>query len=335
MKIRRADESSERRLEELREQAWRQGRVEAPGVRPAGAPFPKATPEAGYYGLPLVKPPTWTWEVPVYFFVGGAAGAASLIALAASGREPRLARSARLLSALGAAVSPLLLVSDLGRPARFLHMLRVFKPQSPMSVGAWTLVFFSSASAAAAVAELAQERGMAPRLARTLGAPAGLAAAASGLVMMTYTGVLLGATAIPVWSESASLLPAHFGASGLACAAAILELAGHRSRPLNRLGVAGAAVETAVAVALEASRRPALDPAKNGWSGRVIRAGGLLSGPVPLALRLLFPRSKRARRFAAASSVIGSLLTRAGWVAAGKASAKDPRVPLSLPARTS
>ena len=77
MKIRRADERSERRLEELREQAWRAGRVEASGVRPSGAPFPKATAETGYYGLPLLKPPTWTWEVPLYFFAGGAAGAAS------------------------------------------------------------------------------------------------------------------------------------------------------------------------------------------------------------------------------------------------------------------
>jgi hypothetical protein len=330
MKIRRADESSERRLEELREQAWRDGRVEAPGVRPSGAPFPKASPQTGYYGLPLLKPPTWTWEVPVYFFVGGAAGAASVIAAAAKSRDRSLSRDARRLAALGGLVSPLLLISDLGRPARFLHMLRVFKPQSPMSVGAWTLVFFSSAAGAAAVAELAEERGVAPRLARAFGEPAKMAAAASGLVLATYTGVLVGATSIPVWSESASLLPIHFGASGLASAAAILELLGHRSSSLNRLGLAAAAAETAVGVALEASRRRALEPVKKGGSGRVIRAGGLLSGPLPLALRLLFPRSARARQLAAVSSVLGSLLTRFGWVAAGRASAKDPRVPLRL-----
>jgi hypothetical protein len=334
MKIRRADERSERRLEELREQAWRAGRVEAAGVRPSGAPFPKATAETGYYGLPLLKPPTWTWEVPLYFFAGGAAGAASVIAAVAGGRDPVLSRDARFLSALGAVVSPVLLISDLGRPARFLNMLRVFKPQSPMSVGAWTLVFFSSASTAAALADLAEERCVAPRLVRVLGPPAGLAAAASGLVMATYTGVLTGATAIPVWAESAALLPVHFAASGLATAGALLELAGNRSRALNRLGLAAAAVETGIGAALEVSRRPALEPAKKGWSGRAIRAGGLLSGPLPMAMRLLFPRSKRARRFAAASSVIGSLLTRAGWVAAGKASAKDPRVPLKLPTRT-
>jgi polysulfide reductase-like protein len=330
MKIRRADKRSERRLEELREQAWREGRVDARGVRPAGAPFPKATPENGYYGLPLLKPPTWTWEVPGYFFVGGAAGAASVIAAVASARDPELSRDARRLAAFGGALSPVLLISDLGRPERFLNMLRVFKPQSPMSVGAWTLVFYSSAAVAAALAELAEEHRVAPRLARVLRPPASLAAAASGLVLATYTGVLVGATAIPAWSESASLLPIHFGASGLACASAILELAGHRSCALNRLGVAAAAAETAIGTVMEASGKRALDPLKKGSSGVLIRAGGLLSGPLPLALRLFFPRSARSRRLAAISSVVGSLLTRVGWVAAGRASAKDPRVPLGL-----
>jgi len=330
MRIRRADESSERRLAELREQAWRDGRVDGRGVRPSGAPFPAATPDAGYYGLPLLKPPTWTWEVPLYFFVGGAAGAASVIAAASKRRDPDLSRDARRLAAAGGIVSPLLLISDLGRPARFLNMLRVFKPQSPMSVGAWTLVFFSSAAAAAALAGLAEENGIAPPLARAVGAPAGMAAAASGLVLATYTGVLVGATAIPVWSESASLLPIHFGASGLASAAALLELIGHRTRATNWLGAGASAVETGVGVVLESSRAPALEPAKKGWTGTLIRAGGLLSGPLPLALRLLLPRSARARRLAALSTLAGALLTRFGWVAAGKESVKDPRLPLGL-----
>src|SRR3954452_1945523 len=110
----------------------------------------------GYYGLPLLKRPTWTWEVPVYFWVGGAAGASALIGAVAGrmGAGQRLARDARWMAAAGSALSPPLLISDLGRPERFLNMMRVFKPDSPMSVGSWTLLTFGTASGAAAAADL-------------------------------------------------------------------------------------------------------------------------------------------------------------------------------------
>ncbi len=114
----------------------------------------------GYYGLPTLKAPVWTWEIPAYFFVGGAAGAAAVIASTArlAGGRPDLVRDARWIAAIGGAISPPLLVADLGRPERFLNMLRVFKLQSPMSVGAWTLVAFSNASAAATFCDLRRSR---------------------------------------------------------------------------------------------------------------------------------------------------------------------------------
>ena len=90
--------------------------------------------------MPVIKEPTWTWEVPWYLFFGGMAGASAPLSLGASLRGNRaLARSASLVALLGAGVSPLLLVADLGRPARFLNMLRVFKVTSPMSMGSWIL----------------------------------------------------------------------------------------------------------------------------------------------------------------------------------------------------
>jgi len=103
---------------------------------------------------------------------------------------------------------------------------------------------------------------------------------------------------------------------------AILELMGHRERALNLLGIGAAAVETTVGIVLESRGDPALDPLKHGWSGDVTRLGGLLSGPVPLALRVMGRRSITARRIAAASTVVGSLLTRVGWLAAGRESVK-------------
>lgn len=328
--MRRPDARSEARLEALRDQARRHGKVEAPGVRPAGSPMPSpppaadpATGEGSYYGLPVLKEPTWTWEVPVYFFVGGAAGAAAVVAAAAraSGGDRELVRDARWVAALGAAASAPLLVSDLGRPERFLHMLRIFKPQSAMSVGAWTLTAFGSATAAAAFADLVAAEGRGP--VRVVADAAGLLGAATGLGMATYTGVLVGVTAIPVWSRSVRLLPIHFAASGLASATALLELAGHRDRALGRLGLVAAVVETLIGAWKETRRERVFAPLHRGRSGALIRAGGVLSGPVPLALRLV-----GRRRTAAVSALAGSLLTRFGWVEAGRVSARDPSLVL-------
>src|SRR4051812_49724673 len=93
-----------------------------------------------YYGRPVIKRPVWTPEVPIYFFFGGLAGASAGLAFAArlTGRK-KLARVATANAFVGVAVSPALLISDLGVPRRFFNMLRVFKVTSPMSVGSWIL----------------------------------------------------------------------------------------------------------------------------------------------------------------------------------------------------
>ena len=324
----------EARLLELRREAETHGRVEGAGARPPGAPFPQASPATGYYGLPLLKEPQWKWEIPAYFFVGGAAGAASVIAAMANwvGRDPGLRRNARLVAAGGALLSTGLLVSDLGRPARFLNMLRVFKKQSPMSVGAWTLAAFGASSSAAAFAELAQQRfDFAP--VRILGRVAEGFSAALGLPLHNYTGVLIGATAIPVWNRNIKTLPIHFGVSGVNSAVAILELLGSQSRALNLLGIGAAAYEAYEGLHLEQRSEEALEPLKHGASGWITRAGGALSGPAPLLLRLLaeIGGSTSMRRAASWSSIAGSLLTRYGWMAAGGASARNWRLPLEVP----
>jgi hypothetical protein len=242
----------------------------------------------------------------------------------AAGADASLVRDARWLAAVGGVASPALLISDLGRPERFLNMLRVFKVQSPMSIGAWTLVAFSSAAGANAFAHALVRTSRRRLPIRVVADAAEVLSAGTGLVLSTYTGVLIGATAIPVWSRNAALLPIHFGASGLGAAVSILELMGHRERALNVLGIGAAAVETAIGIALETNDDPALDPVKHGWSGNVTRLGGVLSGPLPLALRVMGSRSIAARRVAALSTVAGSVLTRIGWLAAGHESAKQP-----------
>ena len=218
------DESSERRLIEIRREAKSTGKVAAEGVRPGGAPFPMASPETGYYGIPLLKEPSWTWEIPLYFFVGGAAGAAAVVGAVANytGAERKLVRDARWIAAAGSVISPALLISDLGRPARFLNMLRVFKPQSAMSMGVWTLVGFSAATSAAAFAQFLTDRYGASFPVRVIEQAGQAASLLFGLPFSNYTGVLIGATAIPAWNENAGDLPIHFGMSGLSAAVGML-----------------------------------------------------------------------------------------------------------------
>ena len=328
--------SREQRLEEIRKQAEQQGQLHIVGARPAGAPFPQASPENGYYQIPLLKEPPWTWEIPLYFFVGGAAGAAAVIGAIAdyTGADRRLVRDARWIAAAGSVISPALLISDLGRPERFLAMLRVFKPQSPMSVGVWTLVGFSTGAAAAAFAGYMSDR-YGPSLPLRVLENAGQAASlAFGLPFSNYTGVLIGATAIPVWNRNAGTLPIHFGASGLGAAVGLLELMGHRkSRALAALGLGAAIFETLEGLSLESRAKEYVDPLKHGPSGWITRAGGALAGPVPALLRTasLFSgheRSRSLRRFAAWSSILGSLVTRIAWIYAGHVSARNWKLPL-------
>jgi hypothetical protein len=332
------DLKREQRLDEIRQAAERQGELKIVGARPAGAPFPQATPENGYYQIPLLKQPPWTWEIPLYFFVGGAAGAAAVIGAIAdyTGADRELIKHARWIAAAGSVISPALLVSDLGRPERFLNMLRVFKPQSPMSVGVWTLLGFSTGATATAFAGFLSDR-YGPSLPVRVLENAGQAASlAFGLPFSNYTGVLIGATAIPVWNRNAGELPLHFGASGLGAAVGILELLGHRkSRALQALGLGAAVFETWEGLRLEGRSEPSLNPLKHGMSGLATRTGGVLSGPIPLLLRTLSlfgsqRRSSSLRRWAAASSIAGSLITRIAWVHAGHVSARDWKLPLEI-----
>jgi Polysulphide reductase, NrfD len=335
---RAAEAERERKLFEIRREAELHAEAKGKGIRPAGAPFPIASPDSGYYGIPLLKKPTWTWEIPLYFFAGGAAGAAAVVGSIAdyTGADRRLVRDARWIAAAGAVLSPALLIKDLGRPERFLNMLRVFKPQSPMSVGVWTLLGFSSGAAAAAFAEFMRGR-YGPSLPLSIIENAGSAASlVFGLPFSNYTGVLIGATVIPAWNQNITDLPIHFGMSGLSTAVGMLELLGHRkSRALEMLGLGAAIFECWEEWRLESRNQRGLDPLKYGLSGAIARAGGVLSGPVPVGLRVAsFLSSKRAardlRRWAALSAIVGSLITRIAWVHAGHVSAKDWREPLAI-----
>ena len=267
------------------------GRVAEPGLAIAGGPIPRdAASLPGYYGQPIVKPPVWTWQIGLYLFVGGTAGMSGVLALAGllNGQPLDFVETALGVALAGALVSPVLLIWDLGRPTRFLNMLRVFKWRSAMSMGVWTLLLFSNFAGAALVVVLA--RGYLATLGGPMTALSDLLAfalvagtALSGVILATYTGVLLGATAVPVWSAHHRLLPFHFGIVGLGSAAAILELLGFRIPPLNAIGVTVAAVEIVVGAWIELGRRSATTRAiHEGTPGQLLRAAGVLTAPVPL-----------------------------------------------------
>jgi len=265
-----------------------------------------------YPGRPVLKRPVWTWEVPVYFFVGGLAGASAVLGLAADlAGQRRLARSARVAAAAGAAVSPLLLISDLGRPERFANMLRVFRPTSPMSVGSWTLALFGGAAAAAAASDVT---GRAPRLGRAAGAAAGLL----GPVLATYTAVLLGQTSVPVWARARHRLPAVFAASaaasagGLACALTPPADA----RPARLLAVGGALAELAASGWMEAGLGADGAIYRSGHPVRWTRLARALT-LVGAGLTGLLGGRRRAAATGGAALLAGSLCLRLGIWRAG------------------
>lgn len=317
----------ERRLEELREQAWDKGVVSGRGVNVTAGPIPS---RFAYYGKPILKPPVWTWEIPVYFFIGGLSGMAAVIALVGLiFHRYDVTRAAVWLAAIGAVVSPVLLTIDLGRPRLFLNMLRVFKYKSPMSVGAWIVAGFSSCAIPGLIAlELHSKQiftGVFDQFLQVVTPLLILGAALWGMLLATYTGVLLGATAIPAWFLHRLLLPIHFGVAGLGSAAASLELLGLRIAPLGAIGFLAAGIETALWVWLEIAKHGAADRAlhesRPGW---LIRGGEILSGPLAIILRAM-----NFVPIAGISFLLGALVSRFGWLAAGKICACDPEALLA------
>lgn len=274
-----------------------------------------------YYGRPILKEPAWKQpDVPLYLFLGGAAGAAASMAPPADlTGYPVLARTSRVVAAGGASASVVALIHDLGRPARFLNMLRVFKPTSPLSVGSWILAPFSGLAAASAASDLTGRLPVTGKL-------AGGAAAVLGPAMCTYTAVLLADTATPAWHESYRDLPVLFAGSALAseAGAALLTVPSRELGPVVRLGLLGAGVELAAASRLEHAPRLVSETYRSGRAGRLLTASRALTATG--AVLSLFARRRRALGAAAGLAFLaGGLCTRFGVYAAGVASTRDPK----------
>jgi formate-dependent nitrite reductase membrane component NrfD len=192
--------------------------------------------------------PHWTWWIILYFFVGGIAGGAVMLATLlrwlGKPEDQPIARLGYYLGLGGAVVSGLLLSIDLGRPLRFWHMVLqshtghpMFKAWAPISVGVWGLLLFGGFTfLAAAGAAAAEGRLPWPRLRilaeGALGRGIGLLASVFGLFLAGYTGVLLAVSNRPIWADSNWLGILFLFSAASTAAAALLLLAtrtGHGS----------------------------------------------------------------------------------------------------------
>jgi hypothetical protein len=274
-----------------------------------------------YYGRPVIKEPTWkARDIAGYLFLGGLAGASSALGAGAelTGRR-RLARSTKL-GALGAvSLSLAALVHDLGRPGRFLNMLRVAKPTSPMSVGSWLLAGYGPLAGAAAASDVS---GLLPRVGRAAGVGAGVL----GPAVASYTSVLIADTAVPAWHESRCELPFVFVGSGAAAAGGLAMLTTPRAEtgPARRIAVAGAALDLAASQRMEAHAGLAGETFHEGKAGALLRAAKALTALGGVGA-VAGGRNRVTAGLSGLALLAGSACTRFGIFEAGRASARDPK----------
>lgn len=298
-------------------------RLHIAGASPAArAKIDGAPSSDSYYGMSVLNPPVWEeLEIAGYLFLGGLAGAGSILAAVAdaSGRR-RLGRRCGTCATGAVALSLTALIKDLGRPQRFLNMLRVFKPTSPMNVGTWILVAYTPMNLAVSAVNLTGRW-------RPVGQLAGAGAATLGGLVATYTGALIADTAVPAWHEGHRELPFLFAGSAAMAAGGFGMVAGPRAEnsPAVRMAMIGAVGELAADHLMQrrlGSIRTALE---TGTAGRRLRLAKALSVGGLATAAVLGRRSRVGAVAAGGALVAASGLTRFGLFAAGMESARDPR----------
>lgn len=286
---------------------------------------------SSYYGRPVLKPPVWKDDIAYYFFLGGLSAGSSMLAAGAdlTGR-PALRRGARVGALASLGVGSYYLIRDLGRPERFLNMLRVAKPTSPMSMGTWILAAYGPGVGLAAASELMPRRIRASPLGRLvdgLARPANLAAAAIAPAVAAYTAPLLSQTAVPAWHEAHPELPFIFTGSAAASAGGLgMLLAPPReAAPARRLATYGALVEFAASRRLETRLGLVAEAFTTGQAHRHLQRAGVLTAGGVLGSMLLGRRSRVAAALSGVALMAGGLYERLGLLHAGIESAKDPK----------
>jgi hypothetical protein len=164
---------------------------------------PEGARQTGYANMPVTKAPAWhgtiAWDALLNGMATGLFMTAAVGELAAPGVFFPVAKMAYPVALVLLLIDLGLLVTDLGDPLRFHHMLRVFKPRSPMSVGTWCLSIFSLPLTAAAALSLLAEFGFDFETLRMVAVLAGLLPAFGSAA---YKGVLLSTNAQRGWKDA-------------------------------------------------------------------------------------------------------------------------------------
>jgi formate-dependent nitrite reductase membrane component NrfD len=275
-----------------------------------------------YYGNPIINPPVWAErDIAGYLFTGGLAGASSLLAAGADVSDrPALARAARVTATGAILVSLGALIHDLGRPERFLNMLRVVKPTSPMSMGVWLLAGYAPLTV---VATASDAFARAPRTGRA----AGVGAALMGAGVSTYTAALIADTAVPAWHDGHRELPYVFAGSAASAAAGAGLLAAPvaQSAPAANLAMLGAVAELTAEHLMERRLGMVAGALHDGTAGRRLKAAKALTAAGALGAATIARRGRAGAALSGAALLAGSALTRFGLFEGGMASARDPR----------
>lgn len=287
-----------------------------------------------YYGRPIVKAPPWDWKISAYLFVGGVAGGSGLLAAGAdaAGFE-KLRRNTRITALVGTVAGAGLLILDLGRPERFLHMMRTFKPSSPMNMGVWVLGGFGTLAGVVAAYEVDQGTGeklplgpLRPIL-HWAEKPSGILTAILGAPLASYTGALLADTSVPTWNAAKDNLSYLFVSSAAIASSgvAMITTPTAQTRPARVFATIGAGSELYFSEKLTEPMHPAeAEPLKTGRAGKKMRWAKRLTIAGGIGAALL-GRNRWAAAASGAALATASALTRMAIMEAGIDSTKDPR----------
>lgn len=330
--------------------------VQRSNGRPQTSHHPRTDPERedrGYYDIPPIKEHTWTWEVPVYFWLGGigsGAHVASTVASFTGHEDEAFYRASRYITLVCMILSPILLISDLGRPERFYNMLRIVKWRSAMSMGTWGLTLFSMLSGFVAASQAAKDGLLLGRenlLARTMMAlprrVLSVAALPFGFFVGAYTGVLIALTSTPMWARNAVLMGPTFLASALSTGLSAISLVLHLANQGERDSLESLRKAERGAIVVEGALLLASLVSMGRW-GRPLYSkrlaplffGGTVLGGI-VAPFLLLGREEgdghegRGRGLLASTlALLGGYLLRYTIIEGGKHSARDPQATFSF-----
>ena len=297
--------------------------------------------DKNYYGVPPIKHAHWTWQIPIYFWIGGLGAGAhmfSTVAQLLGHRDEALQRASRYTVLVTMILSPILLIWDLGRPERFYNMMRILKLRSPMSVQTWSLLVFGNLAGLLAARQAAKDgllgsnvisrlaiQTIPDRLLSVLALPVGLNVGSN-------TGNLLSATSVPLWARNWLFMGPVFLASGLSTALSWLSLVLNLTRSgeektlrvLHRAEKATILIEAGLITASLARMGRWSKPLFSREVAPLFVGGTLLGGILAPFLLLSGKESRGKSRIASVLALAGGLAFRFAMIRGGRMSADDP-----------